>query len=289
MLDFLPRLKTEVLIGTGPYGTNLATRGYDQTGNSSWWAINHPDVYQDLLKAFCDAGCNWALINAHTRLRLKPFGLEDKAREMSYKLARLTKEVIPNTCYLGFYMSGSMVFLPPIGDASVDEVYESYAEQVVIAEDIGVDFFQVSGSDIEQTRLAIKAVKDNSKLPIAGLLHSINPTPRGFRTITGVDPTTGAKKLEEFGADIVGQICGGINYEETTAVLREMRTACSKYLAARPNAGLPELINGKTVHPATPEQMAKEAPNWVESGARLISGCCGTTPEHLAKVVAVLK
>lgn len=68
-----------------------------------------------------------------------------------------------------------------------------------------------------------------------------------------------------------------------------MHVACSKYLCARPNAGSPELINGKTVHPATPEQMAKEAPNWVEAGARIIAGCCGTTPEHLARVAAVLK
>ena len=95
--------------------------------------------------------------------------------------------------------------------------------------------------------------------------------------------------MEEAGADIIGSICGGINYEETTAVLKEMRTACSKPLAAKPNAGTPELIDGKLVYPTTQEQMAKEAPNWVSAGARIVSGCCGTTPEHIAKVMAVLK
>ena len=107
--------------------------------------------------------------------------------------------------------------------------------------------------------------------------------------MTGIDPTTGAKKLEELGADVIGIMCGGINYEETTAVLREMGAACNKCLAAKPNAGIPQLINGKPVYSVTPEEMAKAAPNWVAAGARFIGGCCGTTPEHMAKVVAKLK
>ena len=287
MSDFLQRLKTDVLVGSGPLATNLANRGFDVTENVQWWAINHPDVYQDLVKTWLNAGCDIVEVAAGNKLRLKPFGLQDKTREINYKMIRLTKEVVPNTCYLGSILSGGM-FLPPMGDASVEEVYESYVEQVVIAEDIGIDLFRIEGSNIEQAALAIKAVKNNSKLPIVAML-SFSPTPKGFRTMTGVDPTTGAKKLEEFGANVVGTVCGGINYEETTAVIKEMGAACSKYLFARPNAGVPELINGKAVHPATPEQMAKAAPNWVKAGARLVSGCCGTTPEHIAKVAAVLK
>ena len=84
-------------------------------------------------------------------------------------------------------------------------------------------------------------------------------------------------------------MCGGSGYEDTTAVLKEMRKACNKYLATRPNAGVPQLVNGKTIHPGTPEGMAKEALNWVSAGARIISGCCGSTPEHLARVAATLK
>ena len=83
--------------------------------------------------------------------------------------------------------------------------------------------------------------------------------------------------------------CGGINYGQATTVLKELRATCSNILAAKPNAGIPQLINGKVIHPGTPEQMAEEAPNWVSAGARLISGCCGTTSEHIAKVIAVLK
>ena len=157
-----------------------------------------------------------------------------------------------------------------------------------MALDIGVDFWWVGGAHIPQHVTAIKAIRDNSKLPIV-VTSMLNPTPKGFRTIYGADPTTQAEKFEESGADVIGIRCGGISYEETTVVLKEMRAACSKYLVAEPNAGVPELIDGEPVHPGTPEQMAKEAPNWVSAGARLVSGCCGTTREHIAKVMAVLK
>ena len=133
----------------------------------------------------------------------------------------------------------------------------------------------------------IATMREHSKLPI-GALVSFNPTPKGFRTMMGVDPFTAAKQLDELGADIIGITCGGINFEETTAVLGEMGAACDRHLFARPNAGVPDLVDGKVVHPGNPEDMALEAGNWVEAGARLISGCCGTTPEHIKKVVAAL-
>jgi 5-methyltetrahydrofolate--homocysteine methyltransferase len=291
MSDLLQRLKTEVLIASGSIETNLTRMGYDQRGNASWWVITHHDAYQDLLRTFLNVGCDIIVAGVSTanRLKLKRHGLQGKTRDINYTITKLAREITPKNCYLVFNLSASELFLPPVGGASADEVYESYVEQVVIAEDIGVDFFRVGGSDIEQTGLAIKAVRDNSKLPLAGLLHSINPTPKGFRSIMGVDPATAARKFQELGVDIVGMMCGEINYEETTVVLKEMGAACNKYLYVRPNAGTPQLINGKTVHPATPEQMAKEAPNWVAAGAKIIGGCCGTTPEHIARVAAMLK
>lgn len=290
MSDLLKRLKTEVLIGQGPLHTNAEKRGHNLTENASWWAFNHPDAYQEIVKSFFDVGCDFAEapIGAANRLRLKKFDLQDKAREVSRKLVQLTKEVTPANCYLGCTVGGLDMLLSPIGDASLDEACESCVEQIVIAQDVGIDFIRIVVDSIELMELIVKAVKDHSKLPVAALV-TFHPTPKGFRTMMGLDPTTAAKKLEELGVDIVGTICGGVSYKETTAVLREMRASCSKYLYARPNAGVPELIQGKAVHPGTPEQMAKEALNWVEAGAKLIAGCCGTTPEYIAKVVTALK
>ncbi len=289
MSGILEKLAKEVLIGTGPTSYSLASLGYNQTENFEWWVVNNPEAYKQCQKAWLNAGCDFLLTHTCSRLQLKEFGLEDKTIEINYKITRLNREVLLANSYLGFRLGASMMLLPPVGDASVDEVYGSFLEMVKIAEDIGVDFYVASGSELEQTGLAIKAARDNSKQPIFAMLHAVNPTPRGFRTIMGVDPTTAAKKFQELGAEVVGLSCGGVNYEETTAVIAEMRAACSKYLYANPNAGIPELINGKTIYPRTPEDMAKAVPSWVKAGARIVSGCCGTTPEHLARVAAVLK
>ena len=291
MSDFLERLQTDVLIGSGAMSTNLVLKGYEQSENDSLWALEHPDVYRDLLKTWIDIGCDYIYLGfgSANLFRLKAHGLEDRAREINCRLAEIARAVIPNNCYLAYTLSAAGLVLPPMGDASPDEVYESYAEQVVVAEEAGVDVFEAQGPDIEQTGLAMKAVKDNSKLPLVGLVHSFFTTPKGFRSMIGVDPVTGAKNLETSGADVIGTLCGGLSYQETTDVLKEMGAACNKPLIAKPNAGVPHLVDGNAVHPRTPEQMAEEAPNWVEAGARIICGCCGTTPEHIAKVAAALK
>ena len=291
MSGFLQRLKREVLIASGVIGTNLALRGYDQTENAGWWAINHPDVYRDLIKAWINVGCDYIAsgTGSTNRLRLKAFNLEDKTQEINYQLTKIVREVVPKNCYLAFTLDASGIFLPPVGKASPDEVYECYVEQIAIAENVGADLLEVGVSDTQQSVLAMKAAKENSDLPIVGLVHSLSPTPRGFRTPMGLDPTAGAKNLEKMGADVIGVQCGSISYRDTTATLAEIRGACSKPLLAKPNAGVPELIDGKAVHPGTPEEMAKNAPDWVSAGARMVSGCCGTTREHIAKVIAALK
>ena len=283
MSDFLQRLEKEVLIGPGP--ESLRSQ-HDQLAESEgWWAINHPERYQDILRAEFDMGCDYITAGGADRFNLKKFDLQDKKREINYRTLKLAKEITPSNCYLACQIAATP-WIPPVRDT--EKLCQVYLEQIVIAQDIGVDFWQIIGMDITQMVIAVKAIRDNSKLPIVALVD-FHPTPKGFRSLYGADPTTAAKKLEEAVVDVVGTICGGISYEETTAALGEMRAACSKPLAAKPNAGTPQLINGKTVHPATPEQMAKEAPDWVSAGARMVSGCCGTTPEYIAKVIAVLK
>ena len=290
MSDFLQRLKREVLIENGAVFTDLKAPGSDLIGSFQRWVIDHPDIYQAVVKAHFNVGGDVAstFTGGLNRLTLKKYGLEDRTREMNYKMTELVKEVTPNNCYVAFGLHSSDFFLPPIGNATTDEVYESYVEQVTIAEEIGVDLFRIISIDLGQMAIAIKAIKDSSKLPILGSFY-FNPTPTGFGTIVGIDATTCAKKVEDLGVDVVGVTCRGLSYEQTTAVLREMGTTCSKYLTASPDAGIPQQISGKTVYPSTPEELAKEAPNWVAAGARLIGGCCGTTPKHTAKLVSVLK
>ena len=115
--------------------------------------------------------------------------------------------------------------------------------------------------------------------------------------MTGLDPKTASARLEKAGADVIGFACGLMTksrdssewYPGATALLKEMRQGTDKYLYVAPDAGLPELIEGKTVWPASPEQMALEVPNWINNGARILGGCCGTTLEHGSKLRAALR
>jgi len=118
---------------------------------------------------------------------------------------------------------------------------------------------------------------------------SFNRTPKGYRSLVGVDPKQGARAMVEAGADAVGLVCGGTSLEDVTQVMKEMNEVCAKPLVAKPNAGIPELIDGKPVHPATPDHVAAEALKWVQLGARVIGGCCGTTPEHMAMVTRAVR
>ena len=291
MSDILERLKTEVLIGPGDLPTYAAKVGFDMTENVQLWAVNHPDEYKEQTKAWIDVGCDFVLSNhgGCSRIRLKRFGLQDKTHEINHRLLELTKEAASGKCYVSFSVSNTGAFLPPLGNASADEIYESYAEQIAIAEELGVDLIRLNVKSIdEEMELNLKAVKDHSKAPVAVIL-SFHPTPKGPRTLTGLDPITAVKRSEELGAELMGQTCGGLKYEEVTTTLMEMRAVCNKPFYTRPNAGFPELINDKPVHPQAPEQYAKEAPNWIETGAKIIAGCCGTTPEHTAKIIATLK
>ena len=134
----------------------------------------------------------------------------------------------------------------------------------------------------------VKAAKDFSKLPVMAAMAFDN-TPKGPRTIMGVDPKTAAIRLSEAGADVVGHNCGGADPGSVTRILDEMRQVIDKPLVAKPNAGTPVLVDGKTHWPETPEAFAAAASMWVKTGARVVGGCCGSTPAHAAAISQALK
>jgi 5-methyltetrahydrofolate--homocysteine methyltransferase len=179
--------------------------------------------------------------------------------------------------------------LKPLGDLDPELLYDAYREEVVGYAEGGVDVLWImTMMDIEEAVIAVKAAKDFSSLPVMASM-SFDFTAKGGRTIMGVDPVTAAKRLVEAGADVVGHNCGGATPEESTLILREMRTVTDKPLVAKPNGGKPELIDGKNYYPFTPEQFAMEVPNWVDAGARVVGGCCGTTPKHASEIFAAVK
>ncbi len=122
-------------------------------------------------------------------------------------------------------------------------------------------------------------MREQTALPVA-VTFTFDRGPRGFATMMGVRPAQAAEAIQAAGADIVGSNCGN-GIEQMVEVVRLMRPATDLPLWVNPNAGLPELIDGRTVFRQGPDQMAAWAPALIEAGAAIVGGCCGSTPEHI--------
>ena len=209
--------------------------------------------------------------------------------ELNDKVSRIVKQVTPKGCYVAGSIMPSGKMLKPLGDLDPGALYDAYREEVVGYAQGGADVLWIMTMlDIEEAVIAVKAAKDFSNLPVIASM-SFDFTPRGGRTMMGIDPKTAAARLVEAGADVVGHNCGGATPEESTLILQEMREVTDKPLVCKPNAGKPELVGGKTRWPFTPEKYAQEAPNWIAAGAKIVGGCCGSGPEHAAKIYDAVK
>jgi 5-methyltetrahydrofolate--homocysteine methyltransferase len=291
--NLLEILEKKVLVSMGATGTNLVSLGLDMGGCIAEWELNHPREVEGLIKEFLDAGSDVIEVGSApaNRFRLQPYGFQSRAAEWNFELARLWREATPPGRFLIASLGITSRILEPAGDATFDEIYESYCEQVVNLAKGGVEgFWALTMTDTREAGAAIQAVKDCTHLPvIASMVFDSNR--RGFFTMMGIDPRTAAKDLEAWGADAVGTNCGGTAFRlgNTTRILEEMRSASSRCLVAKPNAGNPKETEGKVVYDVTPEEMAAEALEWVSAGARIVGGCCGTTPEHIARIAEAVR
>ena len=300
--DFLKRLESDVLIGHAPLQTILVHEyGKPMEQHLSEWVLDHPKQYQDALKRSYEAGCDLGhtATQASSPFRSRPFGqaMVDRVYELNFESAKLAREVTPDNCYVvGNISHSNPDFLAPVGDMSYDEVYEGYTLQIRALAEGGVDVFHISGNHLDEGLIAIRVARELTDIPVIGN-DVFYPTAKGFRSMIGLDPRTSASRLEEAGADVIGANCGlmtqslepGEWYPAATALLREMRQDCTKCMCIQPDAGMVQLVEGETIYPAPADEMAKEVLNWVEAGARVIGGCCGTSLEHYRQVSAVIR
>ena len=289
-MDFLEQLGFRVMVASGGQATEMGKRGYALSGSLASWALEHPDAYKDLLKSYVDYGSDILYVTTSTsnRFRLKHLGLEEQAFRITRDVTKLVREVCPPNCYLCGTLGSLGQLLQPLGEVSLEDAYESYKEQLLAMTEAGIDLvWMLTMTDIVATEAAIKAVKDNTSLPIIASMV-FDPTPKGFRTMMGVSPREAAEKLDQAGADVIGANCGSVGPAQVTDILKEMAQVTTKPLVAKPNAGIPEVINDREVFPVSPEEMAVHVPMWIAAGARVVSGCCGAGPEHIAKIAEVV-
>jgi len=278
----------KVLVLDGATGTNLQARGLESGQLSESWVLDHPERILQLHQDFIQAGANVILTCTFNgnRYRLQHADLQDKADEINRKAAGLAKQAAEGK---SVFVAGSLgptgLMLAPLGTLDPADAEASYAAQAESLSAAGVDILVIETQfDIGEAVAAVKGVRSVSSLPLV-VSFSYD---RGARTMMGVKPVQAAAEMEKLQIDILGINCGR-SLEENLKALIELRSVTSLPVWFKPNAGLPHVDDtGKTVYDVSPQSMGENVPAWLEAGASLVGGCCGTSPEHLAAIAATV-
>lgn len=274
----------------GAWGTELSRRGLPPGTSPELWNLEQPERVAEVPRAYAAAGARIVLTNTFggSRFKLEKNGLADKTAEVNRAGARISREAVPRDVLVCASVGPTGEFLEPLGDISPAAMEDMFAEQIAALIEGGADMLVVETmTDVEETLCAVRAAKRLAPaMPVVASM-TFDKGARGYATMMGVTPAHAASQLAEHGADIIGTNCGH-GVEQMIEIVRELRANTDKPLWARPNAGLPQLVNGVTVFPDAPDRMAAKIPALVEAGANFIGGCCGTTPEHIRCIVEVL-
>ncbi|MDP8263740.1 MAG: homocysteine S-methyltransferase family protein [Candidatus Ancaeobacter aquaticus] len=288
MENILQVLKKKILVYDGALGTMLQEKGA-LAGVRSPEEVNliSPDTLRDIHREYIDAGADVIETNTFgvSSIKLKEFGLEDKMTEIIKKGIQIAVDAASGKAYVAASIGPLPKQLEPLGELTFDQAYTLFAEQVKVIADTGADLILIETmSDIKETKAAVIAAKEHSSLPVQVQMTF----DKGKWTLSGTPPEVAAVVLGACGADIIGVNCSS-GPEELLYTVEMLGRYFDGYISVLPNAGLPELVDGKTIFRATPEYMAEYAIKFAERGVNLIGGCCGTTPDHIRACAQVIK
>jgi 5-methyltetrahydrofolate--homocysteine methyltransferase len=246
------------------------------------WVLAHPEVLLEVQQEYVKAGSNilYTCTFGGNRLKLGEFGLEAETAGMNRRLAMLSKQAAGPECLVAGDLAPTGRFLKPMGDLAFEECVNIYKEQVRGLLEGGVDLFVIETMlDIQEARAALLAVKESCGLPVC---VSMSFDESG-RTLTGTDPVTALITLQSLGADAVGCNCS-TGPGQMAEIISRMKPYAVVPLLAKPNAGLPRLIDGKTVFDMDAPEFGTHTDAFIKAGVNLLGGCCGTSPLYVKEL-----
>ena len=291
--EFSDLIKTGPIILDGATGTNLMEAGMPVGVCPESWVLENPKVLLDLQRRYVEAGSNIVYAPTFTanRIKLEEYGLAERLEEMNRKLVQLSREAVGEKALVAGDMTMTGQQLYPMGELMFEELVEVYKEQARVLCEAGVDLFVVETMmSLQESRAAVLAIREVCDLPI---MVTLTYNEDG-RTLFGTEPETAVVVLQSLGVDAIGINCSTGPMEMVEPV-RKMAEYATVPIVAKPNAGLPELMEceclpegettpvkkKKTVYRMTPEEFAEAGVALVEAGASILGGCCGTTAAHI--------
>lgn len=270
------------IIFDGAMGTQLEALGLPMSGKLN---LSHPDKVRQIHKDYLDSGAHVLISNTLTmnRISIEAHDLKIEVKQVNHAGVKLARSLGEDHYVLGD-MSSTGILLAPFGSLSESDAMLVFLEQAEALQQAGVDGFIIETMyDLKEAMLALDACKRVSDRPVLVSI-AFNSSKNGGRTIMGNSAADCALKLEQAGAAAVGVNCGALSPSQVAEVIAEMSAIIDLPLIAQPNAGRPKIVEGKTVFNMGPDEFASGIMQCINAGARLVGGCCGTTPEHIRAI-----
>jgi 5-methyltetrahydrofolate--homocysteine methyltransferase len=293
MNKFIERINAgEILVADGATGSNLQKMGLRPGRPPEDLVIDNPEILLQLASSFVAAGSDIILTCTFggTRMRMKDSKYQDRTPEVNIRAAEIARQAA--SARDGVLVAGSMgpvgALIKPYGPLEAEEVRATFAEQAGALAEGGADLLLIETMfAFEETTAAFEGARSATDLPIV-VSFSYD---RGTRSMMGVKPKDVIKTYSEIGAAMIGANCG-TTLENMEAVVREYAaTLPGLPLWVKPNAGVPrmDIETEQGVYDMSPEDMAAYSLKYIELGAKVVGGCCGNTPEHVAAIVRAVK
>lgn len=282
--EFQQLCRQRIIYLDGATGSNLMKAGMPVGVCPEQWILEHEQALIDLQTAYIEAGTDilYAPTFTANRIKLKEYDLEDQIEEINTRLIKLSKTIAKDKALVAADLTMTGKQLKPMGPLDFEELVDIYKEQIQYAEKAGADLIVIETMmSLQETRAAAIAAMEVSRLPVMATLTFESDG----RTLFGSDAKSAAITLSHLHVDAIGANCS-TGPDQMCRIIEAMAEVTDIPLIAKPNAGLPSLDeNGMTVYDMDSDTFSEQMIQIVESGATILGGCCGTSPEYIKKLV----
>lgn len=279
-MNFSEYLKNNIVYLDGGMGTLLQAQGLTPGEHPEKWNISHPEIITDIHKNYFNSGSNVVCTNTFgaNSLKFNDSELEEiiKSAISNAKKARELSDTTHEK-FIALDIGPTGKLLKPLGDLDFEDAVSVFSKTVKLGVKYGVDLVLIETmNDSYETKAALLAVKENCQLPVL-VSNAYN---EDGKLMTGASPAAMVALLEGMGATAIGANCS-LGPKQLTKVAEELLENASVPVLLKPNAGLPEIKDGKTKFNVTPEEFAEDVTKLIKKGLRVVGGCCGTTPDYI--------
>jgi len=276
-----------VLLADGATGTNYQNMGIEPGVAPEEWVFDAPDRVRELHRRFVEAGSDLLLTCTFgaTAPRLADGPLAGRATEVNARAVELAREAVGDDRLVAGSLGPTGQLVEPYGLLTRETAVDAYAEQARALAGAGADLLVLETFfALEEALWAVEGARSATDLPIVASFSF----DQGTHTMMGLSPTDVVSAVAPLGVAALGANCGR-SLEDTDAIVTEFLAAAPAVpLWVKPNAGVPRIVGDTVVYEADPEMLAEHVRAYVERGARIVGGCCGSTPEHIAAIARAL-